>query len=99
MDDTLSESVVVGREACPKCRQNGNDNSGDNLARYSDGGAYCFACEYYEKGDGSASAEPVPSSFKSYRGQIKALDHRKIDTKACRVFGYQTAHLNGKDIE
>ena len=42
-DITEAESVVVGREACPKCRENGRDNSGDNLARYSNGGAYCFA--------------------------------------------------------
>tara|TARA_R110000868_G_scaffold340706_1_gene601440 strand:- start:648 stop:2393 length:1746 start_codon:yes stop_codon:yes gene_type:complete len=100
MDDTMSESVVVGREACPKCRSNGNDNSGDNLARYSDGGGYCFACEHYEKGDGSTpSVSNTPSSFKIYRGQIKSLDHRKIDTKPCRVFGYQTVDIRGKDIE
>ena len=98
-DITEAESVVVGREACPKCRDNGRDNSGDNLARYSNGGAYCFSCEYYERGEGSAVVEPSPSSFKVYRGAIKSLDHRKIDTKPCRVFGYQTADIRGKDIE
>lgn len=98
-DITEAESVVVGREACPKCRENGRDNSGDNLARYSNGGAYCFSCEYYERGEGSAVVEPSPSPFKVYRGAIKALDHRKIDTKPCRVFGYQTADIRGKDIE
>ncbi len=98
-DITEAESVVVGREACPKCRENGRDNSGDNLARYSNGGAYCFSCEYYERGEGSAVVEPSPSAFKVYRGAIKSLDHRKIDTKPCRVFGYQTADIRGKDIE
>jgi len=100
MDDTLSESVVVGREACPKCRTNGNDNSGDNLARYSDGGAFCFACQYFERGDGTVSDTPTTKSdFKVYRGQIKSLDHRRIDTKPCRVYGYQTANIKDKDIE
>lgn len=98
-DTTEAESVVVGRERCPSCAANGNDGSGDNLARYSNGGAYCFACEHYERGDGSTAVEPSPSAFKVYRGAIKALDHRKIDTKPCRVFGYQTAHIRGKDIE
>ena len=99
-DITEAESVVVGREACPKCRANGNDNSGDNLARYSNGGAYCFACEYYEKGDGTVSEQPAKKAdFKVYRGQIKSLDHRRIDTKPARVYGYQTANLKGKDIE
>jgi twinkle protein len=100
MDITEAESVVVGREACPKCRANGRDNSGDNLARYSNGGAYCFSCEYFEKGDGSTTSAPAkPADFKVYRGQIQALDHRKIDTKSCRKFGYQTAEIRGKDIE
>ena len=100
MDDTLSESVVVGREACPKCRANGNDNSGDNLARYSDGGAFCFECQYFERGDGTVSEQPAKQSdFKVYRGQIQALDHRRIDTKPCRVYGYQTANIRDKDIE
>lgn len=100
MDDTtLSENVVTGREACPKCRANGKDNSGDNLARYSDGGAYCFACQHFEKGDGSTTVEPTPASFKVYRGAIRHLDHRKVDTKPCRVYGYQTAEINGKEIE
>ena len=99
-DITEAESVVVGREACPKCRANGNDNSGDNLARYSNGGAYCFACEYYERGDGSVSEQPAKQAdFKTYRGEIRHLDHRNIDTKPCRVYGYQTANLKGKDIE
>jgi len=99
-DYTEAESVVVGREACPKCRANGNDNSGDNLARYSNGGAYCFACEYYERGDGSVSEQPAKKAeFKVYRGQIKSLDHRRIDTKPARVYGYQTANIKEKDIE
>ncbi len=101
MDDTtLSENVVVGRERCPKCADNGKDNSGDNLARYSDGGGYCFSCQYFEKGDGSAPAvESTPSSFKVYRGAIRHLDERKIDTKPCRVYGYQTADINNKEIQ
>ena len=99
MDDTtLSENVVVGRERCPKCASNGKDNSGDNLARYSDGGAYCFSCQFFEKGDGSTSVEPTPASFKVYRGAIRHLDDRKIDTKPCRVYGYQTADINDKEV-
>ena len=43
-------SHVIKHEACPVCRKNGRDRSGDNLARYSDGGAYCFCCGYFEQG-------------------------------------------------
>ncbi len=34
--------VFVGHEPCPKC------GSRDNLARYQDGGAFCFGCRYSE---------------------------------------------------
>ena len=39
-------SYVVSREACPECRKKGNDRHGDNLAVYSDGHKYCFACGF-----------------------------------------------------
>lgn len=35
-------------EQCPKCADKGKDRSGDNLSLYSDGGAYCFSCGYYQ---------------------------------------------------
>lgn len=38
--------VVVKRDACKRCRSNGRDNSGDNLAVYEDGSCHCFSCGY-----------------------------------------------------
>lgn len=32
--------------SCPRCRANGKDRRGDNLALYSDGGGHCFSCRY-----------------------------------------------------
>lgn len=40
-------SKIVAYEACPKCRANGRDSRGDNLAIYDDGGAHCFACKHH----------------------------------------------------
>ena len=40
------ESTIEKREQCPQCLKNGNDNSGDNLIIYSNGGKHCFACDY-----------------------------------------------------
>ena len=43
---------IEGKVACPRCRSQGNDHSGDNLMVYgldSNGkhkGFYCFSCEY-----------------------------------------------------
>ena len=40
------------KEPCPKCRENGDDASGDNLHRYPDGSAHCFKCRYNEPAGG-----------------------------------------------
>lgn len=42
-----SDSHCVRHEACPKCREIGNDRSGNNLGVYSDGHSYCYRCGYH----------------------------------------------------
>lgn len=56
-------------EQCPKCAYRGGDSRRDNLVRYGDGSAHCFACGYHE-------APP-------YRGPYSELDERitKYDPK------------------
>ena len=44
MQEPHEDSQFVAHEPCPSC------GSRDNLARYDDGHAYCFGCQYYEKG-------------------------------------------------
>jgi len=56
-------SQVVSKDRCPRCEEQGRDRHRDNLAVYSDGHEYCFACGYYK---------PSPLSQR-----IKALDTPK----------------------
>lgn len=49
---TDADVGFVQHEPCPNC------GSKDNLARYSDGHAYCFGCSHYEKADGQADNAP-----------------------------------------
>lgn len=44
--DTV-HSLHLYNAPCPKCRELGNDKAGDNLAVYSDGHKFCYACRYY----------------------------------------------------
>lgn len=91
-DDT--ESVLIHKEPCPRCRENGLDWDGDNLGRYSDGHGYCYACEYYEKGNGQT--QPTNNGGKRRMagnnllpfGEIKRLGKRGISEETCRKFGY-----------
>jgi hypothetical protein len=39
---------LIARAPCPRCRERGEDSSGDNLGLFDDGHAYCFSCRYYE---------------------------------------------------
>ena len=41
----MSKKVV--HVACPRCREQGKDTRGDNLAVYPDGSKFCFSCGYY----------------------------------------------------
>jgi twinkle protein len=94
----LTESTVVSRDRCPKCAENGNDNSGDNLAVYSDGHTHCFGCGYHTNGNGSTST-PTKANFNMLKGSCTELSHRRIDEKTCRQYGYQTAIVNNTDVE
>ena len=96
--NTTDDSYCIGKEPCPKCRENGNDKSGDNLARYSDGHGYCFACEYHEKGDGTTKHEPkITGDWSPWSGSITDLPHRRITDDVCRLYNYRCVR-SGEDI-
>ena len=75
--------TCISHEACPKCRREGNDRTGNNLARYNDGGAYCFSCGYWEAGNGLSSiskeTEESPNTISLPRGVSQVLPKRALD--------------------
>lgn len=97
--EQLSESSVIRRERCPKCASHGNDNSGDNLAVYSDNHVHCFSCGYHRGGNGIVTEQPPSKLDKPLYGSYADLSHRRIDEKTCRQYGYKMANVNGKEVE
>lgn len=97
-----TESKVVSRKRCPKCAAQGNDTSGNNLAVYDDGHSYCYACEYYIRGNKMevpiVEDTPTYTSEKFRTGEIQALPHRRINEKTVRQYGYQTTST-GAEVE
>jgi len=92
------ESSFVRKEPCPEC------GSRDNLARYSDGHAYCFGCGHYEHGDGSVSQPPKHSKGhrmeNALKGEFKALPKRGLTEETCRKFGYMVGKdKHGKTVQ
>lgn len=95
-------SNVVGKEPCPACRENGDDTSGDNLARYEDGGAYCFACGHTEHAEGKPSAAP-PAPARQGKTLIDwepaRLPARGIDEDTCKKFKYGYGEMRGVKVQ
>lgn len=52
--------TFIRHDECPNCRRIGNDRSGNNLAIYSDGGSYCFACGYSTKSASLSRLKEIP---------------------------------------
>lgn len=83
-----SDSQFVRHEPCPAC------GSRDNLARYSDGHAYCFGCGYYERGEGDGGCRPREDRRVSaglLQGEARPLPSRKISEATAAKWGYRVA--------
>ena len=96
---------VVSRSRCPKCASTGKDTSGDNLAIYEDGGKYCFACKFVEKGSNTLTEQYTPqkkqttNGLKFLSGNINAIPERRITEDTCRKYRYESLVSNGKRVE
>lgn len=76
---------VTGREPCPKCREQGKDTRGDNLIKYGDGSAKCFACGYRDEGPRAARVAALLTTPTKDQGTIslpadaeRAIDHEAL---------------------
>ncbi len=111
-EEEHEESVLLHKERCPACTENGGDWDGDNLARYSDGHGYCFACGHYERGDGTANTQHARQrggegggrkmAGKDFLpvGEFRRLERRGISEETCRKFGYFIGRLaNGSPVQ
>ena len=88
-----TESTFVAHEACPSC------GSKDNLARYSDGHAYCFGCQYREKGEGEVkgvdnkvyeSNEPIDDL------ECVPIKSRSLTLETCKKYSYKIGTFKGE---
>ena len=70
-------AVFVHHEACPRCQSRGADKKGNNLGRYSDGSAWCFACHYRESKSGSSNV---------LHGEVKEVKRVQRTDDLCNDF-------------
>ena len=87
-----NNSDFIRHEPCNNC------GSKDNLARYSDGHAYCFGCKYYEPSVEAPEFVNTKEATDMISGEIKDLIKRQINAETCKFFNYQVAEYNGKKV-
>lgn len=89
-----TSSAFLRHESCPKCK------SKDNLARYTDGHAYCFGCHHYEHGDGSLVNEPRRLTMKDMvEFDVAPLPKRGINEDTCKKWHYGVGKYNGTPVQ
>ena len=87
-----ADSDFVRHEPCPSC------GSRDNLARYSDGHAYCFGCDHYEPGDGEVpqrTDEPRRRMDLIFDAEITSIPNRGLTADTCEKFNYRVGTWKG----
>lgn len=87
-----NESEFVKHEPCPQC------NSRNNLARYSDGHAWCFGCQYREPPNGIENNTQAKEVSDMVQGEHQALNKRKINLDTTKFFNYQVGQYNGQTV-
>ena len=91
------ESYHINNTACPKCRENGNDNTGNNLAVYSDGHVYCWSCRYYKPGS-SLPSRDIQGSNKLTLPDITLPNDASMDYPSMCLEWVDQYDLTKKDL-
>ena len=79
-------SKIVGDTACPQCRRNGGDRTGNHLMLFEDGGAHCNRCGYTEP----STTEP--------RGPVPSLPAQTQPIDVSDYAGYPSTEVNGRGV-
>ena len=77
-------SEITGDSACPQCRENGRDKSGNHLIHFSNGNKYCNRCGYKEYGD---NREEESMSYE----YTDPPDHRGITAEYLTMYGVKAS--------
>lgn len=89
-------STIVGDEACPKCRENGRDKTGNHLIIFSDGNKACNRCGYKElkhtlRGSEKPSKDTLDMKLKDVLDlPFKPLTDRLIKEAVAEKYGVKT---------
>jgi twinkle protein len=95
MEHSHEDSEFIQHEPCPSC------NSRDNLARYDDGHAYCFGCNYRERsgGEHKVVVQRGDKNMDFVEGEATSLSARGISLETCRKWDYCIGEVAGQPVQ
>ncbi len=76
----------IRHEPCPSC------GSQDNLARYEDGGAHCFGCQYHEHAGGIITEQQISPEERTWtplHGECRDIQKRHLKADTLKFWNYQ----------
>ncbi|MHA2069459.1 MAG: DnaB-like helicase C-terminal domain-containing protein, partial [Candidatus Thorarchaeota archaeon] len=90
---------IIGDTACPGCREQGRDKTGNHLILFADGGGHCTRCGYTMLPGGQKQEmtnERVDTTFEEVAEfPTFGIPRKKISKEACEAFGVRT-EFNGE---
>ncbi|AUR99136.1 P-loop containing nucleoside triphosphate hydrolase [Vibrio phage 1.262.O._10N.286.51.A9] len=89
---------VVGDTACPECRKNGGDKTGNHLMLFEDGNGYCNRCGHHHYKDKDGELKPIPRIQKTpeqVEAELAEVKTYKYLPLTSRAISLETATKTG----
>lgn len=94
MHEDEGDSIFLHHGPCNAC------GSSDANAHYSNGTAYCFACQTWSKEDNEQPTKVYSNMDSDFlRGEVKALASRGISEDTCKRYGYRISSSNNTPVQ
>lgn len=78
-------SLIIGDSACPECRKNGADSTGNHLIHFSDGNKACNRCGYKEIITKRGSQEPSEGTLNMNIAEVLALPYKPLTDRLIKA--------------
>ena len=88
---------IIGDTACPQCRENGRDKTGNHLILFADGGAKCSRdyCGYYTAKYVEGEVVTSHKSDKEEKMSLSDVEELKFTKLPSRKISLETAKKYG----
>ncbi len=92
----MNTQELIKHTACPECRKNGKDRSGNNLGVYSDH-VYCFSCGFRKGKSSTKRPKPVASTLPAKQPKGLSLPDDTTLSLPSRAYNWVTKYITSRE--